>query len=325
MRQITYGQAINEALEQMMENDSRVFLIGLGVNSPWYVGATTQGLVEKFGKKRVIDTPVSENGFTGAGVGAALAGMRPVVIHPRMDFMYLALDQIANQAANWHYMFGGKICVPMVIRGIINRGGEQAAQHSQALQAIFTHIPGLKVVMPATPYDAKGLLISAIEDDNPVVYIDDRWLYDLKEDVPEKIYRTPIGKAAIRKTGKDITVVATSYMVQEALKAANDLAKENISVEVLDLRSPKPIDTETIFLSVKKTGRLVVADAAWKSYGATAEISALVSENIFSYLKAPIARVALSDTPAPAAYNLEKVYYPNYQNIITAIKNIIQQ
>jgi len=322
MRQITYGQAINEALRQMVEKDSRVFLIGLGTNSSWYVGATTQGLVEKFGKRRVIDTPVSENGFTGVAVGAALAGMRPVVVHPRMDFMYLALDQIANQAANWHYMFGGKICVPLVVRGIINRGGEQAAQHSQALQAIFAHIPGLKVVMPATPYDAKGLLIAAIEDDNPVVYIDDRWLYDLKENVPEKIYRTPIGKAVIRKAGKDITVVATSYMVSEALKAADELEKIDISVEVLDLRSLKPIDTETIFSSVKKTGRLMVADAAWKSYGATAEISALVCENIFSYLKAPIARVALPDTPAPAACNLEKIYYPDYKNIIETVKSV---
>jgi pyruvate dehydrogenase E1 component beta subunit len=198
---------------------------------------------------------VSENGITGAAVGAALAGMRPVLVHPRLDFMYYAMDQIANHAANWYYMFGGQVSVPITIWGIINRGGEQAAQHSQALQAMFTHIPGLKVVMPSTPYDAKGLLVASIEDDNPVVYIDERWLYDFVGEVPEEIYTVPIGKGIVRREGEDVTIVATSYMVHEVMKAAENLEEEDIDVEVIDLRSLKPLDENLIFDSVKKTGR----------------------------------------------------------------------
>ncbi|GAG44969.1 unnamed protein product, partial [marine sediment metagenome] len=203
-----------------MGQDKSAFLIGQGVKSPWYVGNTARGLLERFGSERVIDTPVSENAVTGSAVGAALVGMRPVVVHPRVDFMMYALDPIINEAANWHYMFGGKLSVPVVIWGIINRGGEQAAQHSQALHALFAHIPGLKVVMPSTPYDAKGLMIAAIRDDNPVVYLDDRWSYEIEGEVPEEIYEVPIGKAVIRKEGEDVTLVAASYMVHNALHAA---------------------------------------------------------------------------------------------------------
>ncbi len=308
-----------------MEKDSRVFVIGQGCTSPWYVGDTTTGLIEKFGEERVIDTPVSEAAVTGAAIGAALTGLRPILIHPRMDFMYVAADQIINQAANWFYMFGGKVNVPVTIRGIINRGGEQAAQHSQAIQAIFGHIPGLKVVMPATPYDAKGLLISAIKDDNPVIYIDDHWLYNIEGEVPQEIYEVPIGKAIIRKTGKDITIVATSYMVQEAMKAAEELEKNKINVEVIDLRSIKPIDENLILKSVEKTGRLIIADAAWKTYGIGAEIAALVSENIFKSLKSPIKRVTLPDIPAPASSVLENLYYPNKNSIIKTVKSLIRK
>ncbi len=323
MRKLSYAQAINEGLKQMMREDKSVFLIGQGVTSPWYVGTTTVGLLDEFGDERVIDTPVSENGITGAAVGAALAGMRPIVTHPRMDFMYYAMDQIANHAANWYYMFGGKINVPLTIRGIINRGGEQAAQHSQALQAIFTHIPGLKVVMPSTPYDAKGLLISSVQDDNPVLYIDDRWLYELKGDVPEEIYTVPIGRGVVREAGKDVTILATSYMAYEATKAAARLKKEGIDAEVIDIRSLKPLDEALIFESVRKTGKLVIADAAWKTCGMAAEVSALVSENIFECLKAPIKRVCLPDTPAPASSVLEEVYFPKDKDIILAVKSII--
>lgn len=321
MRKISYVQAINETLHQMIEKDMRVFLIGQGVTSPWYVGNTTVGLIDRFGPERVIDTPVSENGITGAAVGAALAGMRPVVAHPRMDFMYYAMDPIANHAANWHYMFGGQVSVPMTIWGIINRGGEQAAQHSQALQAMFMHIPGLKVVMPSTPYDAKGLLVASIEDDNPVVYIDDRWLYDYVGDVPEEIYTVPIGKGIVRREGTDVTVVATSYMVHESMNAAESLESDGIDIEIIDLRSIKPLDETIIFDSVKKTGRLVIVDGGWKTCGIAAEISALVSENIFEYLKAPIMRVSLPDTPAPASSILEDAYYPKTKNIIPVIKS----
>lgn len=322
MRQISYVQAINETLHQMIEKDMRVFLIGQGVTSPWYVGNTTVGLIDRFGHERIIDTPVSENGITGAAVGAALAGMRPVVAHPRMDFMYYAMDPIANHAANWHYMFGGQVSVPMTIWGIINRGGEQAAQHSQALQAMFMHIPGLKVVMPSTPYDAKGLLVASIEDDNPVVYIDDRWLYDYVGDVPEEIYTVPIGKGIVRRKGSDVTVVATSYMVHEAMSAAENLEKEGVDVEVVDLRSLKPLDENLIFDSVKKTGRLVIADGGWKTCGAGAEISARVADSVFKYLKAPIIRVSLPDTPAPASSVLEKAYYPTSDEIISSVRDL---
>jgi pyruvate/2-oxoglutarate/acetoin dehydrogenase E1 component len=324
MREISYAQAINEALYQILENDTRVFVIGQGVTSPWYVGATTVGLVDRFGPERIIDTPVSENGITGVAVGAALAGMRPVLVHPRMDFMYYAMDQIANHAANWHYMFGGRLSVPLVIWGIINRGGEQAAQHSQALQAMFTHMPGLKVVTPSTPYDAKGLLVASIRDDNPVVYIDDRWLYEHKDEVPEELYSVPIGKGVVRKKGRDVTVVATSYMVYEAMEAGEVLNKEGIDVEVIDLRSLKPLDDRLVFESVKRTGRLVVADGGWRTCGVGAEIAARVAEtDILKNLKAPIVRVALPDAPAPASSALEQAYYRKAEDLVEAIRKVV--
>jgi pyruvate/2-oxoglutarate/acetoin dehydrogenase E1 component len=321
MRSLSYAQAINETLLQMMERDSRVFLIGQGVTSPWYVGTTTVGLIDRFGPERVIDTPVSENGITGVAVGAALAGMHPILVHPRMDFMYYAMDQIANHAANWHYMFGGQLSVPLTIWGIINRGGEQAAQHSQALQAVFAHIPGLKVVMPSNPYDAKGLLVASIEDENPVVYIDDRWLYDHVGEVPEELYSVPIGKGIVRKEGKDVTLVATSYMVYEATEAAEILNKEGIDVEVIDLRSLKPLNENLLFNSVRKTGRLVIADGGWKTCGVGAEIAARVAENdILKKLKTPIVRVSLPDAPAPASAALEQAYYRKAEDLARAIR-----
>jgi pyruvate dehydrogenase E1 component beta subunit len=242
-----------------------------------------------------------------------------------MDFMYYAMDQIANHAANWHYMFGGQLSVPLTIWGIINRGGEQAAQHSQALQAMFTHIPGLKVVMPSNPYDAKGLLVASIQDENPVVYIDDRWLYSHVGEVPEELYSVPIGKGIIRKEGKDVTLAATSYMVYEAGKAAETAAKEGISVEVIDVRSLKPLDEDLILKSVKKTRRLVIADGGWKTCGVGAEIAARVAESdILKGLKAPIMRVSLPDTPAPASPALEKAYYRKAEDLVRAIRNVIE-
>ena len=323
MRRISYVQAINETLHQMIERDTSVFLIGQGVTSPWYVGTTTVGLIDRFGPERIIDTPVSENGVTGVAIGAALAGMRPVLVYPRMDFMYYAMDQIANHAANWHYMFGGQVSVPLTIWAIINRGGEQAAQHSQALQAIFTHIPGLKVVMPSTPYDAKGLLIASIKDDNPVIFIDDRWLYDDLGEVPEEVYSIPLGKGIIRREGRDVTLVATSYMVTEAIKAAESLEEDGIDAEIIDPRSLKPLDEKLLLESVKKTGRLIIADAGWKTCGLGAELAALVAEKVFSYLKAPIVRVSLPDAPAPASSVLEQVYYPRAKDIISAVKGLL--
>ncbi len=321
MRKITYVKAINEALCQIMERDKDVFILGQGVESYWYVGDSCKDLDKKFGN-RVIDTPVSEAAIAGVANGAAIAGTKPVLVYPRMDWMLLAMDQIVNQAANWHYMFGGKVNVPLVIRGIINRGGEQGAQHSQAIQAIFSHIPGLKVVMPSNPYDAKGLLVSAIEDQNPVIYIDDRWLYDEKGEVPEEIYTVPIGKGNILKEGKDVTIVAVSYMVKEALEAADLLRKENIQAEVIDIRSTKPLDEELILKSVKKTKRLVIADTGWETGGISAEIAKRVYNNLYKELKAPIEIVALPDLPAPASKVLEKAYYPSEDNIIKMVKEL---
>jgi pyruvate/2-oxoglutarate/acetoin dehydrogenase E1 component len=325
MHKITYAEAINEALRQIIEKDAHAFLIGQGVTSPWYVGSTTVGLVNRFGPRRIIDTPTSENAMTGVALGAALAGMHPIICFPRMDFMHYAMDQIANHIANWHYMFGGQLSAPVTIWAIINRGGEQAAQHSQALQAVFMHIPGLKVVMPSTPYDAKGLLSASIEEPNPVVYIDDRWLYQQTGEVPEELYSVPIGKGAVRREGKDATVVATSYLVYEALKASESLEKEGVNVEVVDLRSLKPLDENLLLDSVKKTGRLVVADGGWKTCGIAAEISARIAESdIFKSLSAPIIRVSLPDTPAPASSALEKVYYPNAEKITSAVRKVLE-
>lgn len=324
MRKIRYSQAINEALHQLLAKDKKVFVIGQGVTSPWYVGTTTVGLIDRFGPQRVFDTPVSENGVTGLAVGAALTGMRPIVVHPRMDFMYYAMDQIANHAANWHYMFGGQLHVPLTIWGIINRGGEQAAQHSQALQAVFAHLPGLKVVMPSTPYDAKGLLVASVNDENPVVFIDDRWLYDYEADVPEELYSVEIGKGIIRRKGKDVSIVATSYMVYKALDAAVQLEKEGIDAEIIDLRTIKPMDKKILYNSVKKTGRLVAVDAAWKTCGIGAEISATIAESdLATKLKAPIMRVTLPDTPAPASCALETAYYPTDKDIISTVKKLL--
>jgi pyruvate dehydrogenase E1 component beta subunit len=323
-RTIEYSLAINEALQQMMRADPSVFLIGQGVKSPWYVGRTTQELLHDFGPERVIDTPVSENAMTGAAVGAAIAGMRPIVVHPRMDFMLYAFDPIINEAANWHYMCGGRSSVPVVIWGIVNRGGEQAAQHSQAFHGLFTHIPGLKVVMPSTSYDAKGLLIAAIQDDNPVLYIEDRWLHEEKGPAPKETYTVEIGKGKIMRRGKDITLVSISYMMRESLKAAEELASSGIDVELIDLRTAKPIDKRLLLNSIKKTGRMVIADGGWKTSGLTAEISALAADEGFKYLKSPIKRVALPDTPAPASAVLERVFYQDHTDIIRMIKKIFR-
>jgi len=322
-RKLTYGQAIREGLYQALEADSMVFAIGQGLWSPWYVGNSMQDLDKSFGKDRIIDSPVSENGITGIAIGGALGGMRPIVIHPRMDFMLLAIDQIVNEAANWHYIFGGESNVPIVIRSIINRGGEQGAQHSQALYSWFMHIPGLKVVAPSTAYDAKGLMLASIADNNPVIYVDDRWLYDHSAVVPQEPYEIPIGKANIDFQGSDVTLVGISYMAQESREAAKALREDSISVEVIDLRSLSPLDTTTILRSVKKTGRLIIADGAWATCGASAEIAAVVAQQGFQYLKSPIERITLPECPAPTSKNLEDAYYPDKADIVSAIRKLL--
>jgi pyruvate dehydrogenase E1 component beta subunit len=322
-RKLKYSIALNEALDQMLASDPTVFLIGQGVKSPWYVGNTCTGLLQKYGESRIIDTPVSENAITGAAVGAAIAGMKSIVVHPRVDFVLYAFDPIINQAANWHYMNGGQGNAPVVFWLIVNRGGEQAAQHSQALHSMFAHVPGLKVIMPSTAYDVKGLLISAIKDPNPVVFIDDRWLYREEDIVPEEMYELPIGKGVIRKEGKDITIVSYSYMAIESLKAAEKLTASGINAEVIDLRSIKPYDEEIILKSVAKTGRLLVADGSWKTGSFASEIMAKVGEKGFHSLKAPMQRVCLPDAPAPSSELIEKAYYPNAETIVEMIKKMI--
>jgi pyruvate dehydrogenase E1 component beta subunit len=318
VRTLTYADAIREAHAQALASDPRVFLIGQGLWSPWYAGASLKDLDREFGCERIIDSPVSENAVTGLAVGAALAGMRPIVFHPRMDFMLLAVDPIVNQAANWSYLFGGAIGVPLVIRAVINRGGEQGAQHSQALHAMFMHVPGLKVVMPSTAEDAKGLLLAALDDPNPVLYIDDRWLYGASGAVAEEMFRTPIGRAAIRRSGQDVTIVGISWMASEALRAAAMLAAEHIHAEVIDLRSLKPWDAELVIQSAAKTGRVVVADPGWRTAGASAEIAATITEGAFTKLRAPVERVTLPDAPAPSSAVEERVYYPGANEIRAA-------
>lgn len=325
VRLLTYAQAIREAHAQLLSSDPRVFLIGQGLWSPWYAGTSLKDLDKEFGKDRVIDSPVSENAVTGAAIGAAIVGMRPIVFHPRMDFMLLAMDPIANQAANWCYMFSGRANIPVVIRAAINRGGEQGAQHSQAVHAMFMHVPGLKVVMPSTAYDAKGLLMAAVGDGNPVLYVDDRWLYEEVGEVPADPYQVPIGEAAVRRTGSDVTIVSISYMAKEAEAAAENLAVEGVDAEVIDLRTLKPWDKGTVLASVRKTGRLVVADPAWHTCGAAAEIAATVAEEAFDFLCAPVLRVTLPDAPAPTAHAQEEVYYRGRGDIVAAVQTLVSR
>ncbi|MBN1185464.1 MAG: alpha-ketoacid dehydrogenase subunit beta [Bacteroidales bacterium] len=323
-RKLSYSLAINEALKQTMETDDSVFILGQGVKSPWYVGNTCKDLIKLYGEDRVIDTPISENAMTGAAVGASLTGMKAIIMHPRMDFFLYAFDPVINQAANWSYMSGGRASVPVVFWLVINRGGEQAAQHSQAFHSLFSHVPGLKIIAPSNSYDVKGLLVAAINDPNPVVFIDDRWLYGKEDYVPEELYELPIGKGIIRTEGNDVTLVASSFLANEASKTIEILLDDGISVEFLDLRSIKPLDIDLITESVRKTGRLVLVDGSWKTSSINSEISATVNELIFGSLKAPVVRINLPDAPAPASSVLEAEYYISNEIIIDAVKNIVK-
>lgn len=323
-RKLSYSLAINEAIKQIMAIDNNFFVMGQGVKSPWYVGNTCRDLIRLYGEERVIDTPISENAMTGAAVGAAITGMKTIIMHPRIDFSLYAFDPIINQAANWSYMNGGRASVPVVFWLVINRAGEQAAQHSQALHSLFAHIPGLKVIAPSTAYDVKGLLISAIRDPNPVVFIDDRWLYGKEDIVPEEIYEIPIGKGIVRSEGTDVTLVSSSFLSTESSLASESLKIEGISVDLIDLRSIKPLDTDLIINSVKKTGRLVIVDGSWKTNSISSEISAFVNEALFGSLKAPVVRVNLPDAPAPASRTLESEYYITKEKIMNAVRSVIR-
>lgn len=323
MREITYAQAVNEALRQSMEKDDAVFVIGEGVPDPKAIFGTTAGLREKFGVDRVLDMPLSENGLTGVCIGAALCGMRPVMVHQRIDFMLLAFDQLVNNAAKWSYMFNGQAKVPLVVRTLIGRGWGQGAQHSQSLQSLFGHIPGLKVVMPVTARDAKGMLIAAIEDDNPVIFIEHRWLHNIKDHTPEEMYAIPLDKARVMREGSDVTVASFSYMTLEALRAADALAERGISMEVVDMRSVRPLDTETVIESVRKTGRLIVADTAILTCGITAEVVARVTESVFGDLRKAPVRIGSPDHPAPTSFHLADHYYPDASVIASAAVSLM--
>jgi len=324
LRGMSYRDAIREAHVQILRNDNNAFIIGEGVDDAAAIFGTTTGLCDEFGKNRVMDTPIAENGMTGIAIGAALAGMKPILVHMRMDFLPMCMDQIINHAAKWHYMTGGRVNVPLVIRSIIGRGWGSAAQHSQALHSLFMHIPGLKIVMPSTPYDAKGLLMAAVEDGNPVMFVEHRWVYDYVGYVPEEPYTVPIGEGVVRKQGSDVTVVALSQMVYEAMKASKQLETEGINIEVIDPRTIKPLDEELIFESVKKTGRLLIADVACKTGGVGAEIACRAAESVFEYLNAPIKRVNFPDVPTPCSPVLEAAYYPDHNSIVTAVKELVK-
>ena len=323
MRKIKYNESILEATDQCMATDPSVFIIGLGVPDPGGVFGTTKGLQEKYGEDRVMDMPLSENCMTGVVTGTALNGFRPILTHQRVEFSLLSIDQIVNQAAKWYYMNAGQQSVPIVIKMVIGRGWGQGSQHAQSLESWFGHIPGLKVVMPANPYDAKGLLISAVEDDNPVIFLEHRWLHNLVEDVPMEGYTIPIGKARVAREGKDVTLVAHSYMVLEALRCADILAEHNISVEVVDLRSIRPLDSETILGSVSKTKRLVVADNGWIHFGVSSEIISLVTENIFDQLVCKPVRIGVNDSPSPSTRALANHSYPRAFNLVEKVSEIM--
>lgn len=324
MREITYAQAINEALRESMQKDDRVVLLGEDIGCYGGVFQVTAGLQTEFGPERVVDTPISEAGFVGASVGAALTGMRPVTEIMFIDFTTCCMDMIVNQMAKMHYMFGGRGKVPMVLRTNIGAGRGTAAQHSQSFHAIFMHIPGLFVAVPSTPYDAKGLMMEAIQNDNPVVFVEHKKLYIEKGPVPEESYHIPFGQADIKREGKDVTIVATHALVQRSLNAADEVAKEGIDVEVVDPRTLVPLDKETILNSIKKTGRLVVADEGHRACGAAAEIAATVAEEAIYHLKAPVKRVTSPDTPVPFSPPLEQAFIPDEKYLVPAIRSLME-
>ena len=324
VRKLSYGEALHEALDQALERDPSVYAMGQGVNDPGGMFGTTADLYKKYGTERVFDVPLAEEATVGMAIGSAMAGMRPVSIYNRPDFLLMAMDQIANHAAKWSYMFAGQVPIPLVIRACIGRGWGSAAQHSQALQSLFVHVPGLKVVMPSTAYDAKGLFITSVVDNNPVIFIEQRWLYKHKGYVPQHVYSIPFGQGVVRKEGKDVTIVAVSHMVIESLRAAEELEKKGISAEIIDPRTLNPLDEGIILKSVKKTGKLIVADLSWKNCGFSAEVLARVAEKGFHLLKKAPARVAFPDIPTPSSYVLEDEFYPGVEDIIKAVEAMVR-
>ncbi|KPJ88571.1 MAG: hypothetical protein AMS17_04975 [Spirochaetes bacterium DG_61] len=323
MRQITLREALNETLRYNMKNDKRVFCWGEDIGILGGAFGVTAGLIDEFGPERIIDTPLSEIAIVGAGVGAALGGLRPVIEIMYIDFTPGCMDMIVNQMSKIHYMFGGQSKVPMVLRLVSGAMGENAAQHSQSFYSFFVHVPGLIVVTPSTPYDAKGLLNTSIASDNPVIFVEHKRTVNIKGEVPEEYYTIPFGKADVKREGEDLTLVATQALVHDALHVAEDAEKEGLSIEVIDPRTLKPLDKETIFSSVEKTGRLIVADEDWLLCSIASEISAMVAEEMITCLDAPIIRIGAPDTPCPFSPPLEKAYIPGERQIREAIKKIM--
>jgi pyruvate/2-oxoglutarate/acetoin dehydrogenase E1 component len=324
-REITFAQAINEALAEEMRRDLTVFIIGEDVAEAGTPFKVLSGLIAEFGPKRVIDSPISEAGITGLAVGAAMSGMRPVVDIMFGDFITLTMDQMVNQAAKIHYMSGGKLKVPMVMRTTLGATRRSAAQHSQSLQAWLSHVAGLKVVIPSTPYDAKGLLKTAIRDDNPVVFFEDKMMYSMKGAVPEEEYTIPFGVADIKRVGRDVTLVATSSMVQVCLRAAELLEAFGISAEVADVRTTSPLDKQTLIASAKKTSRAIVVDEGYERYGVSAEIASVISEGAFYYLDAPVKRMGAMDVPVPFSPVLEDQTVPTPEAVAEMAKYLCGQ
>lgn len=320
-----YGEAIREGFEYLMGRYPNVFCIGQGLWSPWYVGNSMTALDAKFTKERVIDTPVSELACTGAAVGAALCGYRPVVVHPRVDFMLLAVDQVVNQAAKWTHMFGGQVAVPITIRAVINRGGEQGAQHSQALHSWFAHIPGLRVVMPATPRDARDLLIASVLCDDPVLYLDDRWLYELTEDLPPVEEKDLRREGPLREVaGDDLTVVSAGFSTQLVRQAVSSLRARGVAADFFDLRILNPLDCRVVVDSVRRTGRLLAVDGDWSSCGLAGEVIARVAETLDpGQWRARPVRITLPEAPAPTSGELERLYYPTTGQVVEAALTLV--
>ncbi len=319
-RQITFGQAILEAITEEMARDGSVFIIGEDVAEAGSVFKVLVGLLDQFGSERVIDSPISEAGIAGIGVGAAITGMRPIVDIMFGDFTTLVMDQLVNQAAKTHYMSGGKLKVPMVLRTTLGASRRSAAQHSQSLHALFSHIPGLKVAMPATPYDAKGLMKSAIRDDNPVVIFEDKMLYQERGPVPEREYTLPLGQADVKRAGDDLTIVATSSMVYVALEAADNLASVGISAEVIDPRTTNPLDTEALVNSAKKTSRALIIDEGYQQYGVTGEFASVIADGAFYYLDAPVKRIGAMNVPVPFSPVMEDLTIPTAEYVVETAK-----
>lgn len=323
MSQMTFAEAINDAMHIAMATDPKLIAFGLGICDPKAIFGTTSGLQAAFGADRVFDIPVSENALTGLAVGAALGGYKAVMAHQRLDFALVSIDQIVNSAAKWFYMFGGRNPVPIVIRLIVGRGWGQGPTHSQALHGWFAHIPGLKVVLPSNPRDAKGLLLESIRDPNPVIFVEHRWLHNSIGDVPQGDFTVPLETAKVIRVGSDITLVATSLMVVEARRAAVALAQHGVSCEIIDLHTVRPIDWTTIVRSVSKTGRIVALDIAHKTMSVAAEIVAGVCERCFATLKSPPLRICLPDNAVPTSVALTSTFYPSAENIVAQICNLV--